>query len=111
MLLLDEPTAGMNPQETEATRKLILAIRELGIAVVVIEHDTKFIFSLCDHVSVLVQGELLVEGTPDVVRGDPRVIEAYLGKPPEEVQAEVQSYADETAVLRPVDDPRQGGQR
>ncbi|GAA4419815.1 ABC transporter ATP-binding protein [Actinokineospora soli] len=111
VLLLDEPTAGMNPQETEATRKLILAIRELGIAVVVIEHDTKFIFSLCDHVSVLVQGELLVEGTPDVVRGDPRVIEAYLGKPPEEVQAEVQSYADETAVLRPVDDPRQGGQR
>ena len=110
VLLLDEPTAGMNPQETEATRQLILAIREKGIAVVVIEHDTKFIFSLCDHVSVLVQGELLVEGTPDVVRGDPRVIEAYLGKPPEEVQAEVQAYAEETAVMRPVDDPRAGGQ-
>ncbi|WP_436500063.1 ABC transporter ATP-binding protein [Actinokineospora sp. HUAS TT18] len=100
VLLLDEPTAGMNPQETEAARQLIFAIRELGIAVVVIEHDTKFIFSLCDHVSVLVQGQLLVEGAPEVVRGDPRVIEAYLGKPPEEVQAEVQGYADETAAER-----------
>ncbi|PPK65532.1 ABC transporter ATP-binding protein [Actinokineospora auranticolor] len=97
VLLLDEPTAGMNPQETEATRQLIFAIRETGVAVVVIEHDTKFIFSLCDHVSVLVQGKLLVEGTPDVVRGDPRVIEAYLGKPPDEVEAEVRHYADETA--------------
>ncbi|HEY3261824.1 MAG TPA: ABC transporter ATP-binding protein, partial [Pseudonocardiaceae bacterium] len=63
VLLLDEPTAGMNPQETEATRRLIFAIRDTGISVVVIEHDTKFIFSLCDDVSVLVQGELLVRGT------------------------------------------------
>jgi branched-chain amino acid transport system ATP-binding protein len=89
VLLLDEPTAGMNPQETEATRRLIFAIRDTGVAVVVIEHDTKFIFSLCDDVSVLVQGELLVRGSPDVVRADPRVIEAYLGKPAEEIQAEV----------------------
>ncbi|ONI70937.1 ABC transporter ATP-binding protein [Actinosynnema sp. ALI-1.44] len=94
VLLLDEPTAGMNPQETEATRQLIFKIRDLGISVVVIEHDTKFIFSLCDHVSVLVQGKLLVEGTPEAVRTDPRVIEAYLGKPPEEVQAEVQHAAE-----------------
>ncbi|HVK19892.1 MAG TPA: ABC transporter ATP-binding protein [Actinokineospora sp.] len=100
VLLLDEPTAGMNPQETEAARQLIFAIRELGIAVVVIEHDTKFIFSLCDHVSVLVQGQLLVEGPPEVVRGDPRVIEAYLGKPPEEVQAEVRQYAEESPAER-----------
>ncbi|MGQ0837791.1 ABC transporter ATP-binding protein [Actinokineospora sp.] len=119
VLLLDEPTAGMNPQETEAARQLIFAIRELGIAVVVIEHDTKFIFSLCDHVSVLVQGELLVEGTPEVVRGDPRVIEAYLGKPPDEVQAEVRHYAEEvaaerTAVMEPVrehDGGTEGGNR
>ncbi|SDJ53542.1 branched-chain amino acid transport system ATP-binding protein [Actinokineospora alba] len=123
VLLLDEPTAGMNPQETEAARQLIFAIRGLGIAVVVIEHDTKFIFSLCDHVSVLVQGELLVEGTPEVVRADPRVIEAYLGKPPEEVQAEVLGYASEThhrdsaaertAIMEPIRDPRpnEGGQQ
>jgi len=89
VLLLDEPTAGMNAQETEGTRRLILKIRELGISVVVIEHDTKFIFTLCDRVLVLVQGELLVEGTPDVVRGDPRVIEAYLGAPPDEIEQQI----------------------
>ena len=81
VLLLDEPTAGMNAQETEGTRQLIFAIRDLGISVVVIEHDTKFIFTLCDRVLVLVQGELLVAGSPDEVRGDPRVVEAYLGRP------------------------------
>jgi branched-chain amino acid transport system ATP-binding protein len=90
VLLLDEPTAGMNAQETEATRQLIFAIRDLGISVVVIEHDTKFIFGLCDRVLVLVQGEVLVEGTPDEVRGDPRVVEAYLGAPPDEIEARIQ---------------------
>ncbi len=89
VLLLDEPTAGMNAQETEATRKLIFAIRDLGVSVVVIEHDTKFIFTLCDRVLVLVQGEVLVEGTPDEVRGDPRVVEAYLGAPPDEIEAQI----------------------
>jgi branched-chain amino acid transport system ATP-binding protein len=85
VLLLDEPTAGMNAQETAATRRLIFAIRDLGISVVVIEHDTKFIFSLCDRVVVLVRGEVLVEGPPGEVRGDPRVVEAYLGAPPNQV--------------------------
>jgi branched-chain amino acid transport system ATP-binding protein len=79
----------MNAQETEATRQLIFAIRDLGISVVVIEHDTKFIFTLCDRVLVLVQGQLLVSGSPDEVRGDPRVVEAYLGAPPEEVEAQL----------------------
>jgi branched-chain amino acid transport system ATP-binding protein len=81
VLLLDEPTAGMNAQETEETRQLILAIRDLGVSVVVIEHDTKFIFTLCDRVVVLVQGEVLTHGRPDEVRGDPRVVAAYLGAP------------------------------
>jgi branched-chain amino acid transport system ATP-binding protein len=93
VLLLDEPTAGMNPQETEAARQLIFRIRDTGVSVVVIEHDTKFIFSLCDTVSVLVQGEVLVEGSPETVRDDPRVIEAYLGKPREEVEADVAEAA------------------
>jgi branched-chain amino acid transport system ATP-binding protein len=93
VLLLDEPTAGMNPQETEAARQLIFRIRDTGVSVVVIEHDTKFIFSLCDSVSVLVQGEVLVEGSPETVRDDPRVIEAYLGKPREEVEADVAEAA------------------
>ncbi|WP_167153980.1 ABC transporter ATP-binding protein [Streptomyces sp. MBT27] len=81
LLLLDEPTAGMNPQETRAAEELIFAIRDQGIAVLVIEHDMRFIMNLCDRVSVLVQGEKLVEGTPDTVQADERVIAAYLGTP------------------------------
>jgi branched-chain amino acid transport system ATP-binding protein len=81
LLLLDEPTAGMNPQETRATEELVFAIRDQGIAVLVIEHDMRFIFNLCDRVAVLVQGEKLVEGTSDVVQSDERVIAAYLGEP------------------------------
>jgi branched-chain amino acid transport system ATP-binding protein len=79
VLLLDEPTAGMNPKETEATMNLIFKIRDSGLAVVVIEHDMRFIFNLCDRVLCLVRGSLLVEGTPGEVQSDHRVIEAYIG--------------------------------
>ncbi|MEU6273546.1 ABC transporter ATP-binding protein [Streptomyces populi] len=81
LLLLDEPTAGMNPQETRATEELVFAIRDRGIAVLVIEHDMRFIFNLSDRVACLVQGEKLVEGTSEVVQGDERVVAAYLGTP------------------------------
>jgi branched-chain amino acid transport system ATP-binding protein len=81
LLLLDEPTAGMNPQETRATEELVFAIRDKGIAVLLIEHDMRFVFNLSDRVAVLVQGEKLVEGTSDVVQADERVIAAYLGEP------------------------------
>jgi branched-chain amino acid transport system ATP-binding protein len=81
LLLLDEPTAGMNPQETREAEALIFRIRDLGLAVLVIEHDMRFIFSLCDRVACLVRGEVLVEGVGSVVQNDPRVIEAYIGMP------------------------------
>ena len=81
LILLDEPTAGMNPKETEEAKELIFRIRDMGLAVVVIEHDMRFIFTLCDRVLCLVRGETLIEGSPQVVQSDPRVIEAYIGKP------------------------------
>ncbi|ANW20705.1 ABC transporter ATP-binding protein [Streptomyces clavuligerus] len=81
LLLLDEPTAGMNPQETRAAEELIFGIRDQGVAILVIEHDMRFIFNLCDRVACLVQGEKLIEGTAETVQGDERVIAAYLGTP------------------------------
>ncbi|AVZ77336.1 ABC transporter ATP-binding protein [Streptomyces lunaelactis] len=97
LLLLDEPTAGMNPQETRAAEELIFAIRDQGIAVLVIEHDMRFIFNLCDRVACLVQGEKLVEGTPDVVQGDERVVAAYLGTPFEGAPGAEEAAAVEAA--------------
>ncbi|WP_415086875.1 ABC transporter ATP-binding protein [Micropruina sp.] len=81
LLLLDEPTAGMNPQETRQAEELIFKIRDSGLAIVVIEHDMRFIFNLCDRVLCLVRGKTLVEGTAAQVQSDPRVIEAYIGSP------------------------------
>lgn len=82
VLLLDEPTAGMNHQERSVLMDLVRAIRHRGLSIVVIEHDMRFVFDLCDRVAVLVHGQKLVEGPPGVVREDPRVIEAYLGSAP-----------------------------
>ncbi|MEU8512144.1 ABC transporter ATP-binding protein [Kitasatospora sp. NPDC048722] len=84
LLLLDEPTAGMNPQETRAAEELVFAIRDKGISILVIEHDMRFIFNLCDRTAVLVQGQKIVEGDRETVQNDERVITAYLGAPLED---------------------------
>jgi branched-chain amino acid transport system ATP-binding protein len=83
LLLLDEPTAGMNPNETAAAADLVKKIQQRDIAIVLIEHDMRFVFGLCNRVAVLVQGQKLVEGSPSEVQSDERVIAAYLGKPAE----------------------------
>ncbi|MFF9342110.1 ABC transporter ATP-binding protein [Streptomyces sp. NPDC014773] len=104
LILLDEPTAGMNPQETRAAEELIFAIRDMGIAVLVIEHDMRFIFNLCDRVAVLVQGQKLIEGDSQTVQSDERVIAAYLGEPIDETPKADSPKAEAPADEAPADE-------
>ncbi len=80
LLLLDEPTAGMSRADTNATIDLLKRLGETrGLTKVIIEHDMHVVFSLADYISVLAQGTVIAENTPELIKGDPRVKEAYLG--------------------------------
>ncbi len=79
LLLMDEPFAGMNPEETGTMMTLTQKVRETGVTIVLVEHDMKAVMGLCDHLTVLNFGTLLVQGSPEEVRRNPKVIQAYLG--------------------------------
>ena len=80
-LLLDEPAAGMNPQESLELMKFIRQIRdEFHLTILLIEHDMKVVMGVCEHIWVLEYGKLIAEGDADAIRSNPRVIEAYLGE-------------------------------
>jgi branched-chain amino acid transport system ATP-binding protein len=76
---MDEPFAGMNPEETNHMMDLTRKVRESGVTIVLVEHDMKAVMGLCGYLTVLNFGKLLAEGTPDEIRNNDRVIEAYLG--------------------------------
>ena len=81
LLLLDEPAAGMNPQETEELMSMIRFVRDhFKIAILLIEHDMKLVMGICERITVLNYGMMLAEGTPEEIQANPHVIKAYLGE-------------------------------
>ena len=81
VLLLDEPAAGMNPAEVDSLNRLIQNIRDhYNLTILVVEHQMRLVMSICDEILVMNFGRKLLQGTPDEVKNDPRVLEAYLGK-------------------------------
>ena len=87
ILLLDEPTAGMNAAETHIVGKLILKLRDEGLTILVIEHDMELISQVCDEVVALNFGQLIADGTPAEIKANSAVIEAYLGEEEEAAPA------------------------
>jgi len=101
LLCLDEPAAGLNPRETAELGQLLVSIRdEVGIGVLLIEHDMSVVMGISDHIVVLDYGRKIADGTPDAIKRDANVIKAYLGEPEEE-ELPPEVAADLAAELRP----------
>jgi len=81
LLLLDEPAAGMNPQETQQLMQMIKWIKdEFDLTILLIEHDMQLVMNVCERIYVLEYGSIIAQGTPEEIKNNPRVIEAYLGE-------------------------------
>ena len=88
LIMLDEPASGLNEAETDRLSAVVARLRDLGLSVLLIEHDVRMVTGLCDYVYVLDQGQLIAEGTSAEIQRDPRVVAAYLGEPDQEPERE-----------------------